>query len=70
MAGYSGTPLAKKLGIKNGSKVMLINAPDHYPQLFIDMPADVYFITDEEVKKDVIHFFTKQHDEFLICCPN
>jgi hypothetical protein len=27
-AGYSGTPLAKKLGIKEGSQVLLIGAPD------------------------------------------
>jgi hypothetical protein len=28
MAGYSGTPLAKKLGIKEGSRLTLINEPD------------------------------------------
>ncbi|GAA3994024.1 DUF3052 domain-containing protein [Mucilaginibacter dorajii] len=69
MAGYSQTPLAKKLGIKNTSKVMLVNAPDHYLQLFTDMPADIYFVTDEAAKKDLIHFFTKQHSEFLETLP-
>ncbi len=69
MAGYSGTPLAKKLGIKSGSKVMLINAPKHYLQLFTDMPADAYFVDDTAILKDVIHFFTKQRDEFLAILP-
>src|SRR5438552_3560564 len=31
MAGYSGTPLAKKLGIKPGSTLLLDGAPDDYP---------------------------------------
>ena len=30
MAGYSGTPLAKKLGIKDDSRVLAMNAPDDY----------------------------------------
>lgn len=29
-SGYSGTPLAKKLGIKPDSKIFLINAPEDY----------------------------------------
>ena len=32
MAGYSGTPLLKKLGIKEGSRVLLINAPRQLPE--------------------------------------
>lgn len=70
MSGYSGTPLAKKLGIKSKAYVRLINAPGHYMQLFTDMPADVYFIGDEDVKNDVIHFFTKNHNELLDLLPN
>ena len=31
MAGYSGTPLAKKLGIKPGATLLLEGAPDDYP---------------------------------------
>src|SRR6185503_9066990 len=30
MAGYSGTPLAKKIGIKEGSRVALVNAPKDF----------------------------------------
>ena len=33
LAGYSGTPLIKKLGIKNDKKVLLLNAPDNYFEL-------------------------------------
>ena len=69
MAGYSGTPLAKKLGIKPGFRIKLINPPDNYMQLFTDMPAELYFEDDEVSKKDLIHFFTRQKDELLARLP-
>ncbi|WP_299682611.1 DUF3052 domain-containing protein [uncultured Dokdonia sp.] len=37
-SGYSGTPLAKKLGIKEGYTILLFNAPQHYFDLFTDLP--------------------------------
>ena len=64
-AGYSGTPLAKKLGIKAGFNMMLINAPGHYFNLFTDLPADLTINNGEPATKDFIHFFTKQKDEYL-----
>lgn len=32
-AGYSGTPLLQKLGIKPGHKLLVINEPDNYSRL-------------------------------------
>ena len=40
-AGYSGTPLAKKLGIKAGMFVMLVDAPDGFVDLLGDLPEGV-----------------------------
>jgi hypothetical protein len=40
MAGYSGTPLVKKLGIKPGSNIALLNAPTDY-ESELDLPEDV-----------------------------
>jgi hypothetical protein len=37
-AGYSGTPLAAKLGIRDGSRVLLVGAPDG---LRLDLPPGV-----------------------------
>ena len=39
--GYSGTALAKKLGIKTGSRVLLVEAPDGYEQLLAPLPPGV-----------------------------
>ena len=40
-AGYSGTPLVKKLGIKRGNRLALLHAPDHYLELLGELPPDV-----------------------------
>src|SRR5947208_16128580 len=40
MAGYSGTPLVKKLGIKPGFEVAFVNAPEDFVKQ-LDLPADV-----------------------------
>lgn len=40
-AGYSGTPLARKLGIRPDTRVALIHAPDHAEQLLAPIPDGV-----------------------------
>jgi hypothetical protein len=68
-AGYSGTPLAKKLGIKDGFHLSLINAPDHYLDLFSDLPLNLYFERDT-ANVDLIHFFTKSRAEYESLLPS
>ncbi|MGH7291990.1 MAG: DUF3052 domain-containing protein [Myxococcota bacterium] len=41
MAGYSGTPLAKKLGIKPGFSLVLVEAPDGFEKVLEGLPDDV-----------------------------
>ncbi|QSE99234.1 DUF3052 domain-containing protein [Fulvivirga lutea] len=61
-AGYSGTPLAKKLGIKEGYKVLFVNQPEHYFNLFADLPEiEEAKKTDSEL--DFIHLFVFTHKE-------
>jgi len=69
-AGYSGTPLAKKLGIKAGFAIRLINAPDYYFDLFTDLPADIIVATSELTRSDFIHFFTKDESEYTRLLPH
>ena len=42
--GYSGTPLAKKLGLKGGMRVLEVDAPAHFRALIADAPADVIWL--------------------------
>lgn len=68
-SGYSGTPLAKKLGIKSGFNIRLINAPEHYLSLFTDLPTDICFVDQPGSKLNLIHFFTKSYDELSEMLP-
>jgi hypothetical protein len=63
MAGYSGTPLVKKLGIKSGSEVLLVGAPDRYRHLLDPLPPAVRFVSRLSSSTDVIHFFSAQRTE-------
>ena len=56
-SGYSGTLLARKLGIKPGFKIKLYNEPDYYLGLFSDLPTDLKELSDKKSKKDFIHYF-------------
>ena len=57
--GYSGTPLAKKLGIKAHHKVYLKNAPENYRALLGAWPEGVCFLDALNEKADVVHVFVK-----------
>lgn len=63
MAGYSKTPLAKKLGIKDSFTIKLVNAPDDYFKLFSDFPNNVRVVEDDETPLDLIHFFVTEADK-------
>jgi len=61
-AGYSGTPLLKKLGIKPGDKLLLINKPDDYFKL-IDSDISDQIIKKNE-KPDLVHLFVVNQKQF------
>src|SRR5262249_20094357 len=62
-SGYSGTPLAKKLGIKEGSCIYLSGAPGIYTQLFDALPDSVQFHKKVAQTTDIVHVFaTKSED--------
>lgn len=57
MAGYSGTPLAQKLGIKRGARVAALNAPSRYQELLAPLPPQVSLVKNVTTQVDVIHLF-------------
>ena len=63
MIGYSGTPLAKKLGIKAGSQVLLVGAPDQYVVLLEPLPEGVQFGTQLSEATDIVQIFAISRDE-------
>jgi hypothetical protein len=59
MAGYSGTPLPKKLGIKEGARVALIAQPRDFSRTLGELPGGVSLKTSlaGKVPLDVVLFF-------------
>jgi hypothetical protein len=57
MAGYSNTPLAKKLGIKAGTKVVILNAPPGYQKWLAPLPEKVSFGDRAIAGSDFVHLF-------------
>ena len=61
MSGYSGKPLAAKLGIVEGSRVHVVAPPPHYSELLDPLPPGVTFVRRASATIDVVHaFFTRR----------
>jgi hypothetical protein len=58
MAGYSGTPLPKKLGIKEGCRLALIAAPGGFDRTLGELPDGVQTRSSARGSLDVVLFFT------------
>ena len=63
VAGYSGTPLARKLGLKEGTTVLVINPPGNYRKLLEPIPAGVQFVGRVSTMTDLVHLFTTRKAE-------
>jgi hypothetical protein len=57
MAGYSGTPIVKKLGIKEGYVVHTVGAPAEYRNLLKRLPAGVRFEAAATALTNMVHVF-------------
>src|SRR5258706_7774064 len=58
MAGYSGTPLAKKLGLKDGFRICFVNPPENFERE-LAVPDDVRIIPSKTRPLDLILLFTR-----------
>jgi hypothetical protein len=69
VAGYSATPLAKKLGIKAGHRVAFQAAPEGFADLLGELPEGVTLRSRVRGPLDVIVFFTKRRAELTRRLP-
>ncbi len=67
-AGYSGKPLAAKLGVKPGDVICAIDAPEHYPSLLAPLPegASVVGIATDPA---IAHAFFRRASELSAAAP-
>ena len=64
-AGYSNTPLPRKLGLKEGFRVRLVHPPAHYTKLVGDVPL----APEGTTELDFIHLFTNSRAELEQLLP-
>ncbi len=57
MAGYSSTPLPKKLGIKEASRIALINAPKDFARALGELPLNAEIVTRVTKPLDIVLLF-------------
>lgn len=69
--GYSGTPLSRKLGYREASRVFLSGAPSEYTRLIEPLPHGVRFVKTVNATTDIVHVFVTdqvQLGKFLASC--
>ncbi|MFN7982532.1 MAG: TfoX/Sxy family protein [Vicinamibacterales bacterium] len=71
-AGYSGTPLSKKLGIRDSTLVLTLGAPEHYATLLAPLPERVTIAALDTTSRatrsqtpqaDIVHIFTTSRSQ-------
>jgi hypothetical protein len=63
MAGYSGTPLPQKLGIKPGATIAVVNAPANYRKLLRPVANQVKFSERAGSQVEFVHLFVTSRSE-------
>jgi hypothetical protein len=70
-AGYSGTPLTKKLGIRPGQRICILNPPDNYPKTLGSLPIGVELVSrlNTTHSLDLIQYFSLQSRQLQVKFP-
>ena len=58
--GYSGTPLAKKLGLKPGLRVCALHAPRDYRDVVVPWPDGMELVARVSAQTDLVHLFVTE----------
>ena len=64
-AGYSGTPLVKKLGLRAGMTVQVIDAPAPYDEIVEGLPADLRLVARASATTRFVHVFVREAARLL-----
>jgi hypothetical protein len=69
VSGYSGTPLARKLGIKPGFRIKTFRPPSNYSELLAPLPEDVVISGGVKPPVDLWHLFVRSRKELAAKLP-
>jgi hypothetical protein len=65
VAGYSGTPLFQKLGIRPSSRVYAVDAPKNYQALIAPLPPDAIVVKKFDETVDIAHAFVTRKSTLI-----
>jgi hypothetical protein len=65
-AGYSGTPLAKKLGLKPGLRVCALGAPRAYREIVAPWPEGIELQAKAGATTDLVHLFADSRTRLAV----
>ena len=68
-SGYSGKPLATKLGLKEGFRISLFHEPDHYSSLLGNLPSEARLLGPNATNFDLLHVFAKSRGDLARIFP-
>ena len=63
MAGYSGTPLLRKLGIRDGTQIVALHPPEGYASLLGPLPPGAQIVAEPRQRVAFVHLFTRSAAE-------
>ncbi len=69
MAGYSKTPLPKKLGIKENSRIALVAPPPNFQKELAPLPPGVEFTSNNAKTPTLVVLFVKSQAELKRTFP-
>ena len=69
MPGYSGTPLARKLGIKDGMRLAVLNAPPGYKSWLTGLPATAKIESRLSTRPAAVHLFARERRDLERTLP-
>ncbi len=61
-AGYSGTPLAQKLGIQSGMEIFAVGQPRAYSQIVAPLPEAARVVSHMSATTDIVHIFSTERE--------
>jgi hypothetical protein len=70
MAGYSGTPLPKKLGLKEGQRIALINAPAGFEKSLGKLPLNAQVVNRLSSPLDLVMLFVSEEKKLAVQFPS
>ncbi len=63
------TPLFKRLGIRPLDRILILNPPEHYPELLDPLPPAVEFAKDLQTPIDFLQYFARSRRELAQAFP-